>query len=741
MNFLRRAASVLIVLGFAILPAMAAPAAHGKAPGADEAIVLAQIVLLILAGRLLGELMLKLRQPAVIGQLLAGVLLGPSVFGALWPEAHDLIFPADPTQRAMIAAVAQLGILLLLLLTGMETDLKLVRRTSTASIAVSVTGIAIPFACGFALGQFLPPSLLAPDQKLAGSLFIGTALSISSVKIVATVIREMNFMRRDLGQIIVASAIIEDSIGWVVIAITFGIAQNGKLDALSLVRTIGGVLVFLAASFTIGQFAVFRIIRWVNDTFESEFAVVTAILVIMGVMALATYLLGVQTVLGAFVAGILVGESPILTEHIRKQLRGLVAALFMPVFFGQAGISADLSLLRQPQLLIITGAIVLIASFGKFGGAFLGGSLGGLSRKESLAIGCAMNARGSTEVIVASIGLSMAILTQSLFTMIVTMAVVTTMIMPPMLRSALARLPMKAEEKERLEREALDARGFIAKLERLLLAVDESANGRMAAQLAGFIAGARGMPMTVLRLGRSRKSTPKADDEEHRRAIEASARESASATAEVESEQPRRAEITAPSEKSSVAMSDIAEFSRKGFGLFFVGMGHARSPDGAFGKRLTDVVNGFQGSLAILIPPTSEEPATPRNVLIPVSGTDVSLDGAEVAFVLARATGATARAVYVSPRSARGAAGATVRRSEEAVLKQITLLAARHGVEVATQIAKHELTDAPILKEGQSREDLIVMGVSRRPGDVLFFGNTAAALMKKWKGSILLVAR
>src|ERR1041385_3761526 len=427
---------------------------------------------------LLGELMLRIGQPTIVGQLLAGVILGPSVFGRLWPHAHDLIFPHDPAQKAMITAIAQFGVLLLLLLTGMETDLRLIRRARSTALAVSLTGIAIPFACGFALGQFLPDSLLPPNHRLVSSLFFGTALSISSVKIVASVIREVNFMRRNLGQVIVASAIIEDSVGWVIIAITFGIAQTGGVDSMSLLKTVGGVALFLLASFTVGQYVVFRIIRWANDKFRSEFAVITAILVIMGSMALITYGLGVQTVLGAFVAGILVGESPILTEHIQQQLRGLVVALFMPVFFGQAGISADLSILGQPQLLGLTALIVAIASVGKFTGAFAGGRLSGMSLRESFALGCGMNARGSTEVIVATIGLTMGALTQSLFTMIVTMAVVTTMAMPPMLRYALARLPMKKEEKTRLEREEIDARGFIAKLERMLLAVDDSATGK-----------------------------------------------------------------------------------------------------------------------------------------------------------------------------------------------------------------------------------------------------------------------
>ena len=323
------------------------------------------------------------------------------------------------------------------------------------------------------------------------------------------VVREMNFMRRDLGQIIVASAILEDTIGWVIIAIAFGLASAGTIDAWSVGRAVLGTALFMAASLTVGRRIVFSLIRWANDNFESEFPVITTILVIMVAMALTTQLIGVNTVLGAFVAGILIGESPILTRHIDEQLRGLIVALFMPVFFGLSGLSADLTVLRSPDLAMLAVGLILIASVGKFLGAFVGGKLGGLNRAESLALGCGMNARGSTEVIVASIGLSMGVLNQNLFTLIVTMAVVTTMAMPTMLRWALKRLPLRKKERLRLEREELDARGFVPNLERLLLAADDSANGKFAARLVGAIAGSGGKPTTILDMSaddRSRKA-------------------------------------------------------------------------------------------------------------------------------------------------------------------------------------------------------------------------------------------
>jgi Kef-type K+ transport system membrane component KefB len=328
-------------------------AAEQNLSGKSEAIFIAELGLLLLVGRGLGELMQRVGQPAVMGQLLGGLLLGPSLLGLVWPDFQHALFPQTAEQKSMVDAVSQLGVLMLLLLTGMETDLRLVRRVGRAAIAVAAAGVMLPFVCGFGLGEMLPDSILPnPQARFFTALFLATALSISSIKIVAMVVREMNFMRRDIGQIIVASAILEDSSGWIIIAISFGIASSGTLDLRSVSFAIVGTLLFLAVSMTVGRRVVFGLIRWTNDHFASEFAVITMILLIMFTMALITYLIGVQTVLGAFVAGVLIGESPILTRHIDEQLRGLIAALFMPVFFGLSGLSADLTILKRSQFAV-----------------------------------------------------------------------------------------------------------------------------------------------------------------------------------------------------------------------------------------------------------------------------------------------------------------------------------------------------------------------------------------------------
>jgi len=740
----------LLLLSALIAPAVAFAAEGGKGPSAE--LLFAQIVVLIFCGRLLGEAMQRIGQPAVIGQLVAGLLLGPSLLGLLWPDAQHALFPHTIEQKAMLDAVAQVGILLLLLLTGMETDLKLVRKIGLPALSVSVAGIVVPFVCGFVLGEFLPDSLLPhPEARLITSLFLGTALSISSVKIVAMVVREMHFMRRNVGQIVISAAITDDTIGWIIIAITFSLAQSGSVEIYSLAKSVIGTVLFLVFSLTVGRRIVFSLIRWANDTFISEVPVISTIFVIMGTMSLITSAIGVHTVLGAFVAGILVGESPILTKQIDQQLRGMITGFFAPVFFGLAGLSADLTVLKSWDVVYLTAGLILIASVGKFGGAFIGGKIGGLTGKESFALASGMNARGSTEVIVATIGLSLGMLNESLFTMIVTMAVVTTMAMPPMLRWALSRLPLGKDEKERLEREEFEARGFVTNLERLLIAVDGSNNGKFASRLAGLIAGSRGMPTTIFHLGKGKRDTEEKSEKAKSAAkqVQAVAKKAKSSKKRSKDEdEPRDVDVTTRVQETPTQEA-IEKEAKKGYDLLIVGVRNTLTSDGAIRNEVNRVASGFDGPLGLVMArgPHEEKPLNSRlNILVAVAGTDISNRAAEVAIILARGSDARVTALYVAGVSS-GDGKRRVRRAtashrrEETSLKEIVETGERYRTNIRTAVRVDAMPDNAILQFAKNgRYDLIIMGVSRHTGEKLFFGNTAQAVLEKAPCSVFLLA-
>ncbi len=715
----------------AVLAALTTPtlAAQGNASQASETLMLAQVVVLVIFGRILGEILFRLGQPSIVGQILAGIILGPSVLGLILPQVETALFPVAGEQAAMLNGISQLGILFLLLLAGMETDLSLAYRLRRKAVTVSLSGIAVPFVCGFGLGLLLPEALLPdPNKRLVAALFLGTALSISSLKIVATVVREMNFMRRNVGQLIVASAVIDDTVGWVIIAITLGIATTGSVAFAPLAVTVLGTAIFLALAFTIGRRAAFELIRWTNDNLHSDLPVTTAIIGLMGVLALITAGLGIQTVLGAFIAGLLIGQSPILTRQIDEQLRGLTTALFMPVFFGLTGLHTDLRVLLDPLTALLAVGLILVASLGKFGGAFLGAELSGLNRREALAMAFGMNARGSTEVIVASIGLSVGVLDQRLFSVIVTMAIVTTLIMPPTLRWALARLPLSAEEKQRLERETFeDEDSFLSGHERILLVVDPSPNGRLASALSGYLAGLRNMPVTVLELladDPPANAKPKPLDQ-----VKVASKEAIAIAQEADETRGDTIHVEARLEPGDLEKSIAAEVE-KGHDLLFLGIKPLTAERGGYDNRAKTALDSFKHSVILVTArgALNRNPETALRILVPVTGDQRSMRAVELASIIAKANGASVTAIYVQ-------VGDDVTERPRATMRDIfervQEIGENYGTRIKTISSDSGNRELAILTHARrGRYNLVLLGVARRAGEALSFGSLADTLLE-----------
>jgi nucleotide-binding universal stress UspA family protein len=327
------------------------------------------------------------------------------------------------------------------------------------------------------------------------------------------------------------------------------------------------------------------------------------------------------------------------------------------------------------------------------------------------------------------------------------------MAMPPMLRWALARVPMNKAEKERLEREEFEAKEFIPNLERMLLAVDQSPNGKFAARLAGLIAGPRGLPTTVLPLSETGKNKPKGrgkeekeDAEEHDRAgegVKAAAEESK--PRQVSEDEPGPVDVTVRRLDAS-SEEAVAKEAKKGYDLLLVGVANTAT-NGAFHPDVTRIAAAFEGPLAITIGKgihLRQPERSPLHILVPVNGTDVSRRAAEVALAIAHACNCPVAALYVAhgaterPGKRRGF---RARQQEQAIMKDFVEMADRYDVKVKTAVRADLASDKAILAElKEAKHDLIIMGAGRRPGDKLFFGDTAAAVLEKSPASILFVA-
>ncbi len=698
------------------------------------AIFAAELILLLLVGRLLGEGLNRIGQPALFGQLLAGVLLGPSVFGLLLPELRQVVFPDNKTLKTMIDAVSQIGILLLLLLTGMETNLALMNRRRRAVISSSLSGIAVPFVCGVALAYGLPTEVVpAHENRLVTALFLGTALAISSVKIVAMTLMEIGVIRRDIGQLILATAILDDTIAWIIIAVIAGIATHGTIDLETVGASLAGTALFLAFCLTIGRRLVAWLIVWVNDHMTIEVPVITTILVVMLSLALTTELIGVHTALGAFVAGLLIGQSPILTEHIENELRGFIIGFFSPVFFAVAGLGMDLRTLMDPTLLLFTLAVIGVASVGKFAGALVGGKLGGLTTRESLALATGLNARGSTEVIVASIGLAMGALSKELYTMIVAMAVVTTLIMPPSLRWMMARVPIGDDEAKRLDKEEAERTQSLPKMERALVYVDDSPNGRMAARLAGLFAARQQMMTTVLEHEPIDKGTEGV-----------ASRHQAAEAARATTVHPAPADALVAAR--AVTHHDALEKEiAHGYDIAFVGVDKPIDPTSRhFEAKLQELVTSFSGPVAIAINGAGAAgPAdVPLDILLPTSGTQHARLATEIALALAHASKGTVTALHVfHPHDDTALLRGRARRPGISVLVDVHRLGKRSEVPVKGLTATNVNPEAEIRRALRGgRFDLVVLGTSLRQGEAKFLGPGTASLLRLIRTPALVIA-
>jgi len=401
--------------------------------------LLLELCIILGLGHVLAEVMRRLKQPTVVGNILAGVLLGPSVVGHWFPALYLAIFPHDQEQANVLAAVSWVGLLLLMLSTGLEINLDLIKRRALTCALISAAGLLLPMLSGFLLGYHLPASVLAhPGDRLPFSLFIAVAMSISALPVLAITLKGLNVFRRDLGQVSMGAAMLDDTTAWVLLSVVTGLYLSGAIDVPIAAKTFGIAFMFLAVSF----FAVGPLVRWIvtwTDKISPGAAPQLSILLFLGLFGSAiTERLGLEAVLGIFVVGILVGLLPRLRENTVHGLELVVASFLAPVYFGLAGLRLDLWGLTHWDTFVAFAAITGVACFGKIIGVYCGAWLGGFSRWERLAMSFGLNARGGTEIIVATVGLSIGLLTQPIYSAIVVMAILTAIMAGPTMSWALS---------------------------------------------------------------------------------------------------------------------------------------------------------------------------------------------------------------------------------------------------------------------------------------------------------------
>src|SRR6056297_3218623 len=443
------------------------------APHHDIFLLVLQVAILLLAARTFGEIVTRMGQPAVIGEILAGIILGPSLLSSAIPVFGELIIPQTDVQGYLLEVISLLGAMFLLLITGLETDIRLIKHHAKTAISVSLGGITVTFITGFFLGMYLPDFLLADaNERLVFSLFVATAMSISAIPVIAKVLMDMNLMRRDIGQTILAAGMSDDTIGWILLSIVAGIAAGDAVTAGTVFTTVASVLAFLIISFTLGRWMVRKLLIYVQDEVISSDRLLSLVIILAFLWGAITQLLNLEAILGAFVMGIIFAMMPRLPEDVVSKLESIALGVFAPIFFAVAGLKVNILNLFDPTLIVITLIVIAIATLGKVIGTYTGARV--IGRKDhwtSLSFGAGLNARGAMEIIIATIGLRLGILSQDMFSIIVVMAIATSLMAPFALRAVLKRVTIGEEEEKRLKKEELEAESLVADIHRVLLPV------------------------------------------------------------------------------------------------------------------------------------------------------------------------------------------------------------------------------------------------------------------------------
>ncbi len=433
---------LLAVLGFLWIRALGSGLAAAPPPpgaplyGGAESVrgvdtllhVLLALALVIVTARGLGLLFRRLRQPPVIGEVIAGLMLGPSLLGRLAPEVSAYVLP--PSVAPFLSVIAQVGVILYMFLVGLELDTAFLRRSPHAALAISHASIVFPFLLGAALALVLYPLFSTSDVPFTVfALFMGISMSVTAFPVLARILTDRRLQRTRLGQVAIACAAVDDVSAWCLLALVVSVARSRASDA---VHTLVLSLLFVSLVVVVLRPLVGALVRSQEGRNEVSEGALGTVCVLLLLCAFATEWIGIHALFGAFLLGAVIPSESTLARDLTHRLRDLVVVLLLPAFFAFTGLRTQIALLSGLQAWLVCALVIAVASVGKFGGSALAARTVGLSWRDGAVVGILMNTRGLMELIVLNIGLDLGVLSPTLFAMLVLMAVVTTLATTPL---------------------------------------------------------------------------------------------------------------------------------------------------------------------------------------------------------------------------------------------------------------------------------------------------------------------
>ncbi len=409
----------------------------GKLSHADVVHLLMQLSIMLLLGRLLSEALRKFKQPAVIGEIIAGILLGPTILGMIKPEWFHALYPVPSPTATVLTGFVQVAVIMLLFIAGLEVDLHIVWQQGKQALSTSLLGLIVPFSFGFVFPYFFPDFFGIADQheQLTFALFMGTAMAISALPVIVRILMDLNLFKSKMGMLVVTSAMVDDLIGWLIFSVILGmIGKRG--DSFSILNTVLLTVTFVAIMLTLGRGLLNRILPWINKKLAWPGGVLSISLALCFLGAAFTEYIGLHAIFGAFIIGVAFGDSKHFSERAKEIVHQFINNIFAPLFFVSIGLRVNFITNFDWAL---TSVILLIAFAGKIIGSGLGTRLGGFSWRESIAASFGMNARGAMEIILGLVALENGLINERVFVSLVIMALITSITSGPLMKWVLKR--------------------------------------------------------------------------------------------------------------------------------------------------------------------------------------------------------------------------------------------------------------------------------------------------------------
>lgn len=387
---------------------------------------LTQMTLLLVAARFFGELLKWLKQPAIVGELLAGILLGPSFLEAWYPNIFHDIFIAHPNSTIAMNGVFNIAVVMLLFISGMEIELPLIWKNGRSALSISAAGMLIPFALGTTAGWYFFQYFHggSEEYRLVFSLFMGTALSITALPVIAKILLDLNLLNSKIGSLIITCAMLDDFIGWILFSIVLSLMPKvaGSNTGFVFWQTAIYTVLFAVLILTVFKFVLDKILYYLSKRFMGPGGAMTIAMTLCFIGAVITEYIGIHAVFGAFLMGIAFGESRYFSERSKDIIHQFVSNIFVPLFFVSIGLKVDF--IHNFDLGIVM-LILGISFVAKILGGFLGGKIGGLNNYEALTIGFGINARGAMEIILGLLALQAGLINDKVFVGLTIMAIFT----------------------------------------------------------------------------------------------------------------------------------------------------------------------------------------------------------------------------------------------------------------------------------------------------------------------------